>query len=510
LSSLETLVSPYLQDWHQAFAALDPGDCVPFELWFDRGPYPPMVERVRIPRVPTARGRQAVVRHLSVLINNMLCVHGARKVSIVSGEAELPLKILAGVQADLFQRVDSFSDMSLLFLHALMEGIFQTGFTMDTDRSHAAILRRELSEQPPPPRGRSGQEMWQGTALALNIGQRLTSWGLVEFNGRGQFGVRRFTRLDTTPAGPERSFASVFESLLAGIGHDLGDRIRDIEAVGISIAGTVVSGKLQPVREFGLFAGCAPDGLSGLDERLRRICQAHFPDRPVTLINDGEAQAQFAFHYAGGRQASAGTVSNVSSGQAGPEKHLLSLRLGACPCIHVLDAEGQSPPGVHEYSWLITSFGQKASSDIPCRAIRFPLSFYGVAAIAHELGLLEKYQVDPLEAMFVFPEMLLSDDPAQRNDAESVYRLLGAHVAMLACEIHRHRPLGAITLLGSRANHIDPTVFPLMREGFSAFIAGHARHLGGIAFILVQDASSRAGIVGAAHVALRRDMVSGP
>jgi hypothetical protein len=268
----------------------------------------------------------------------------------------------------------------------------------------------------------------------------------------------------------------------------------------------VVSGKLQPVREFGLFAGCAPDGLSGLDEHLRSICLALFPDRPVTMVNDGEAQAQFACHYAGGRQASAGTVPNFSNGQAGPDRHLLSLRLGACPCIHVLDGEGQSPPGVHEYSWLITSFGQKASPDIPCRTIRFSLSFYGVAAIAHELGLLEKYRVDPLEAISVFPAMLLSDDPARRSDAESVYRLLGAHVAMLACEIHRHHPLGVITLLGSRANHIDPTVFPVMREGFSAFMAGHARHLGGFAFILVEDASSRAGIVGAAHVALQRGL----
>jgi len=504
LPTLAMGVSAYLADWHRAFAALDPAASIFFELWFDRGQHLPVVETIRIPRNSSTRDRHVIALYLSVLINNILCVYGARRVSIISKEAELPLDILAAMERNLFQRLDSFSNMSLLFLHALVERVFHAGFVMDTDRMHAAVLREALDEQARAPHGGGAESERLGTSLAVNIGQRLTSWGVVTLDGRGQHGVERFTRLESGSGGPEQAFGVGFETLMAEIRQTLGEQTQDIKVIGISIAATVVSGDVQPVGEFGLFAGASREELEGVNEHIRRVCRSCFPGRPVVIVNDGEAQALFAFHFAGGRGKIIGADSACPVGTG---KHLLSLRLGACPCVHFLDAQGKSPVGVYEYSWLITNLNTTRSTKYLCSTIRFHLSFYGVAAIAHELGLLEKYLVDPLEAIFFFPEKLVSDDPTQRKDAKRIYHILGAHVAMLVCEIHRRHPLGAVMLLGSLANRIDRTVFPVMRDGFTAFIDEHARDLGSTELVLVDDASSQASLVGAAYAALRPESI---
>ena len=144
-----------------------------------------------------------------------------------------------------------------------------------------------------------------------------------------------------------------------------------------------------------------------------------------------------------------------------------------------------------------TTFDHKFST------IRLYLSYYGVAIIAHELGLLEKYNVLPESALPFFYEQLFSEDPTRIYDAECIYAVLGAHIAMFAAEINRRRPLATVVLLGSRANKINELVFSAMQDGFEAFFDKHPL-VAPIEFVLIEDASAQSGLVGVAYATLRR------
>jgi len=492
-------VSPYLATWRQAFAALDPAHSRPVALWFDRGAHPPVVETVRIPRDPDAQTRRLTILYLSALINNVLCTRGARRVSVVSDTAAAAQNLAFALEKQFFLRLDSFSNMSLRFLHALIRQVFEADFAMDADQERADALRERLPSTTSQPDG-PDETTGPGTVLAINIGQRLTSLALVDIDTRLGHGVTHLVRRDTWPTGSPQCLCSVWGEILAEARQIVAASGRGIDAVGLSVAATTLSGTIHPVPEFGLFAACSPEELDAAGTILRQTCQAAFPGRPLAIVNDGEAQALFAFHY---------DLPQETAANGAPGGDMLSLRLGACPAIHCLDASGRAVAGLNEYGWLVTRYAPDRTTGSLFSTIRLYLSHYGVAVVAHELGLLEKYQLHHEAAIPFFHDALVGNEAPTRNDATQVYVILGAHLAMLAHELHRNRPLASIRLQGSRANKIDAPVFAAMVDGFAGFADRHDLPLDGIRLDLLDDASSIAGLVGAAHAALRRRRASG-
>jgi len=120
------------------------------------------------------------------------------------------------------------------------------------------------------------------------------------------------------------------------------------------------------------------------------------------------------------------------------------------------------------------------------------------------MGLLARHHLDIEEAIPFFHNRLLGNDPRARHEAAAVYGILGAHLAMLAAEIHRHRPIGAVMVLGSQTNRLDAPVFAAMRDGYAAFAAKRPLVPGQAKLVLVEDASARAALIGAARTALTR------
>ena len=484
-------ISPYLIDWHQAFAALDPAVSAPAEIWFDRGPYPPVVERLRLPCSPDARDRRLVELYLSALINNVLCTAGAKRVSM-RAQAGFDASLLTAVRGNLLLRLDTFSNMSLSFLHSLIESVLGTALTIDAESEQIQALRllNHAAAKAPAPSARE-EPLRPGTALAVNIGQHLTRWGLVRFAADGGATVLGLSHRETYPVGAPCSLTDAIRDILATTRSSLGAAATTASAVGISLAATVLDGVVRPVPDFGLFATSPESSGKTATDLLVAACQEAFPGRPVTVVNDAKAQALYAFHDAGCGLAAGGC-------------HLLAVRLGACPCVHCLDGNGYSAPAFDEYGWLVTVAGAPQSGGPLFSTPRFPLSHYGVAAAAHEMGLLAKHHLDIEEAIPFFHARLLGNDPLACHEAAAVYGILGAHLAMLAAEIHRRRPIGAVVVLGSQTNRLDAPVFAAMRAGYAAFAANRPLVPGQAKLVLSKDASARAGLIGAARAALTR------
>ncbi|EFL51372.1 conserved hypothetical protein [Solidesulfovibrio fructosivorans JJ]] len=491
-------ISPYLADWRKAFADLDPTRAVTVSFCFDRGKLPPVIETVCLPWPVDAADRPRVELFSAAVVNNVLCLRGARRVSILADDAALARNLAEAIRRLFILGPDDFSDMSLIFLLRLVERVFGADFTIDADRDHALALLRDhcrldASDETPPA---GPTDIRPGTVLAVNIGQHLTSQALVRCDGAGGYAVESFSRRPTRDDQGERMcLNAVLPSLRAEAKALAKQAGRPIDAVGVSLSATVVAGKVRPVPEFGLFAECGETEIHDADATLRRTFGDIFPGRPVAVVNDGEAQALFAFHY--GRPEAP-----LAAGAARPGG-VLSVRLGSCPAIHVLDASGHAGPGFHEYGWLITRYAPNPAQSRLFSTSRFHLSHYGVALAAHELGLLARYGQDIETAIPFFHDALVGDDLALRLEAAGVYGVLGAHLAMLAEEVSRQTPLGSLRLLGSRANHVDAPVFAAMAKGFAAFASGHALSVSGLPLRFIEDASSFAGLVGAAHAALR-------
>lgn len=494
-------ISPYLADWHRIFARLDPARTEPLELYFDRGRLSPVREAVRLPQPLSPDDRHIAELYLAVLVNNVLCTRGARRVSILAGSTTTAREMTHALTRLLLLRPDDFSNMSLQFLYALAAQAFDTPFIIDADREHALSLRERLDRQEDAAREPGNiPKIRPGTVLAINIGQRLTSQALVTIDASGRFTLERLSRRDTWMADSRQCLTAALDALTAGARDCLGPVDRTVDAVGISIAATVLAGTLQPVAQFGLYADCSAEEYRDADAALRRAAAAVLPGRPVNVINDGEGQALFAFHYS---PKTSPPQPDPPSGKTRSQGGMLSIRLGACPAVHMLDGSGRAAPGFHEYGWLVTRYTPARATAGFFSTIRLYLSHYGVAVAAHELGLLEKYRLPFEAAIPFFHEALLQDAPS-RNDALRVYGVLGAHLAMLAEEVNRFCPLGVLRLLGSQANRIDAPAFAAMTEGFAAFCAGHDASVAGLRLELLEDTSAVAGLVGAAHAALRR------
>ncbi|MEA4854852.1 hypothetical protein [Solidesulfovibrio sp.] len=485
-------VSPSLAAWHRAFADLPPGDSVPVELWFDRAELAPVCERLRLPLRPAAAERRLAGRYVAALVNNILCVHGARAVAVLAPGRETAREVRGALEHHLLLHPERFSAMPLDALHGLIRRVYGTDLAVSDDPG-AAMALRERRPAPPPDGVGAPPPPRPGLALAVNIGQHLTRLALVRLGDDGGFDVRGLERLETWPEGRRPCLKALAGRVLARLGGLTAAAGRDIEAVGVSIAATVRDGVVLAVPRCGLFAACPAERLAGAAAWPTRLARQALPGRPVAVVNDGLAQALFAYRHGNGRDDAA----------PAPERgDLLSVRLGACPSVHRLDGQGRARPGFHEYGWLVTRHNPGPALESLFATLHPALSHFGLALAARELGLLRKYRLSHEAAIPFFYEALGGADAALRRDAARAFGVLGAHLAMLAGELSRHRPLAVIRVLGSRTNRLDERSFAAVASGFAGFAEAQGLGLAGVSLELLEDSSAVAGLVGAAHLAL--------
>jgi hypothetical protein len=481
-------VSSYLARWHLAFAARQGGPGPLVELWFDRGAARPLCERVRLPQRLDAGALRVAALYLAALINNKLCVWGARRVSLVSDEANLGKELLRRVSNLLLYRTESFSDLALLFILALIEQCHGERLVLDTDRDQAARLSALMVDVQAAP-GVAPPSPGRHTVVAVNIGQHKTGWGLVNLDGMHGYGLSRTGRQETWPEAGSHCLPQLADALLAAVGQSLGQLPPEAEAVCLSLANPVVGGRARGVSPVGMCATCDPEAAADLDQALRRAAAKRFPGLPFFLVNDAAAQGLFTSRYGEAVLAPAGP---------GAATRLLSVRFGACPSVSYIDASGRNLDRLNEYPWLVTTVQANSHGEALFATISRYLSFYGFGAIAGELGLLDKYGLEQDAAAGFFHGLYTEGNEDQWRDALKIYRILGAHIAMLAYEIQRDTPVFQVALLGSRANHLDAAVFGPIWDGFAGFIDRHGLPFTELEFNLVEDVSTEAGLVGAA------------
>lgn len=487
-------IPPYLALWRREFDGLPPSRSVPVTLWFDRGPHPPLVETLRLPARPHPSDKRLAGLYAAAVVNNMLCSHGAASVTVVSPDSEAARGLRDDLERLLLLGLPPLSGMSPQFLFHLVKQVFGIDFHLDNDLDHAAALRAAAASPHAPPSLVVAQPVRPGLVLSVNIGQHLTSLALVRLEANGRFAVEGLTRRDTWPDGARQGLAAVWQALAVAARPLLAAVGGAVDAVGVSIAVTVTDGVIRPVPQCGLFEQASPEEIVAADAMAASFAQAVSPGKPMTVVNDAEAQAVFAFRHGGadGRAVAA------------PRGSLLSVRLGACPAVRRLDAAGRVDPGIHEYGWLVTRYAPTCSTGGLFSTIHPYLSHHGLAIVANELGLLAKYRLAAEAAIPFFHGALVADDPGLRQDARRAYGILGVHLALLVQALARREPLATVRLLGSRANRLDATAFAALATGYAAFDAAHGLGLASVALELVEETSAIAGLVGAAHAALDR------
>lgn len=484
-------IPPYLPLWRRTFAGLPPTRSVPVELWFDRGPRPPLVERLRLPLPAGNLDRQLAGLFVAVLINNALCSHGAASVAVAAPDRRLTRALGQVVRQRLDLDWPPLSGMSPRFLLQLNEQLFGTAFSLDDDPDHVAALRQEAARPADATVAQPAGPKRPGCALAVNIGQHLIRVGLVRLDAAGRCSVSGLTYQKTWPEGAGHGLADIWQRARAAA-QPLVAATDSIEALGVSLAATVTDGLVRPVAHCGLFKTCSTADLAMAAALPAAFAQALVPGKPFSLINDGEAQALFAYHH-GGPNGTAGRT---------PQDGLLSVRLGACPAVRRLDATGRPTPGIHEYGCLITRHTPGFDTGGLFGTVHPYLSHYGVAAVAQELGLLEKYRLDSEATIPFFHDALRANEVGCAQDARHLYGVLGAHLALLVSELARHAPLSTVRLLGSRTNRFDTDSFQAVAAGFARFDAAYGLGLTGMALELLEESSAIAGLVGAAHAVL--------
>jgi hypothetical protein len=458
------------------------------EVWFDREPEPPRRQVLQLPARGNARVLRLTALYLAALINNTLCVWGARRVSLGCRDEALARELLNRVTHLLYYEAEILTDLTPLFVYALIRQRYGRQLVLDADQGQVARLASRLSEPAATPTI-SPLRPGRHAVLAINIGQHKTSCGLVRLDGADGFAVSRLHRQPTWPDGQPRCYPALAEPVLRHLAGILGPLPPDVEAVCLSLATPVIAGKPHAVSQIGLTAACDQDTADTFGASLRAAVGKVFPGLPVSCINDACAQGLYTSRF--GRQA-------ADADQPDCATELLSIRLGACPSVSYIDAGGHNLPRINEFAWLVTRVHGPGHDTALLATISRALSFHGLGCLAHELGLLEKYRVAPDAAAVFFHELCARGSEAERRDALALYHVLGAHMAMLAYEVHRDTPVRRVRLLGSEANRIDPPVFAAIWSGFSNFIERNALPFAGLDFSLTEDASAQASLVGAA------------
>jgi hypothetical protein len=485
--SAEARRSPYLACWHQAFASR-PGATGPLvELWFDRGRLAPRHAVIQLPARDGGHVLDLTALYLAARINNTLCVWGARRVTIRSRDESLARDLLQRVTHLLLYQAEVFSDLTLYFIFALIEKHYGERLAIDTSPAQADRLARWRPEAACVPPSLSRPDRL--TALAINIGLHKTSCGLVSLDGAGGHGVSRLHRQPTWPDGQPHCYPSLAPAILGHLAATLGPLPPETEAVCLSLATPVLGGEPQAVAQIGLAADCDQETADAFGASLVAAARSTFPGLPVFCCNDAEAQGLFASRF--DRQQSDCRESRYAA-------NLLSIRLGACPSVSYIDASGRNLSRLNEYAWLATRIHGPRRDAPLLSTISRAISFHGLACLAHELGLLEKYRVMPGDAPVFFHRLCIEGSPAEQHDALRIYHVLGAHIAMLFHEIDRDTPVRHARLLGSAANRIDAPIFAAIRDGFAGFIDRHALPFESVDFSLAEGASAQASLVGAA------------
>jgi len=477
--------TPYLACWHQAFSPRNTSGPL-VELWCDREKAPPVRKQLRLPQHPDAHTLHLAALYLAALLNNVLCVWGAKRVSLVSRDTGLAEDLLQRMTGAFLYKAELFSDLTPFFILALLQQRYGERLALDTDQGQALRLAQQaaLAAAAPTPATRPGRH----TVLAVNIGQFKTAYALVSLDGSGGYTLSRHHRQETWPADQPRCYPLFAEQAMASMARELGPLPPEVEAVCCSLAGPVIEDVPYGVAQVGLYAACDQKTADGMRQALVDAAEAAFPGRPVFLVNDAEAQGLFASRFC--REA--------DPDGPGYAANLLSIRFGACPSISYIGDAGRNIPRLNEYAWLVTTIHGERPDTPLCSTISPYISFYGIGTIAHELGLLEKYGIVPNDAAACFHAFFTGNDPARQRDAFKTYYVLGAHIAMLAYEIERDTPVRHVQLLGSDANKLDEPVFTAIWNGFADFIDRHALPFSGLDFTLAKSTSAYASLVGAA------------
>lgn len=480
-------VSPYLADWHHAFAPHHETNGPLVELWFERPNKTPLREAMRLPAMPDITTLKRAALYLSGLLNNKLSLWGAKSAHIVADDAALAQELLHRVTECYLYKAELFSELTPFFLLSLIRKRYGENFRLDADADAVKqlILTGATDESPRPAATRPGRH----TVLAINIGQHKTAYALVTLNGAGGYTISREHRLATWPEGQPRSYPDIAGQAMAAIAKELGPIPPDVEAVCCSLSCPVTEGTPYCIGYVGLCAAGDQENADAMQPAILAAAGEAFPGLPVFLINDAEAQGLYASRFC--HQGNDPT-------DPGYATELLSIRFGACPSISYIDATGRNIPRLNEYAWLVTTVhGERP--DMPLFSSISPyLSFYGIGTIARELGLLDKYGVEQNDAAACFHDFFTGSDRSRQRDAFKTYYVLGAHIAMLAGEVHRDTPVRHVQLLGSAANKLDEPVFTAIWNGFADFIDRHALPFDGVDFTMTEGVSAYASLVGAA------------
>lgn len=478
----------YLVDWHNMFEKNVQTDQVSLELWFDRGPYAPVVETIYVSKSMYHYEIDIVSDYVSALINNVVCVYGARRIDLIADDMRIAKMLLIRVRYNVLHAHEMISNMSLEYLFGLVNSYYASRIVIEGDRRHVSLLDKRQSNVDRMKCIKTYSGRSDKKCLAINIGQRLTSWAMVPEQGKC-LDVACISRESTKSLGFYDDFFAALTKIIFEIKRKVCECATDFISIGISIAATVISGQVIPVTGFGLFFTTVCNKYNEVTRQIENICQTAFPGKQVVIANDGEAQAIFSFRYALDRG-----LFEIDN----PNSHILSLRFGACPCVGCVDSYGNTTHGFNEYSWLITKLNCINPNSYKFLTSRYYVSHYGVAAVAYDLGLLEKYNVNPCAAYKYFFDNMLSKSENVYNDSILIYNAIGRHVAALAYEVHRHQSIDVIMLLGSISNNINESVFLAIHDGFVSFAENHGLPFSGNTLQFAKDTSSFASLVGVA------------
>lgn len=423
----------------------------------------------------------AIESFLACRINNKICVIGCDNVEI-SVAPSVPIQTT--LIADLFYR-DYDRLTALGRVSEIVERVYGAflRFAVTVDSPVRDPLRRQnrvdaVAGSP------AALSYRNGCYVALNIGHRLSSVGLVRLTNVGlklsdfnRFATDRFRNYADANNFVRRAFAQASDRFNKGGGY--------VGAI-ISIAETVVAGNIHANLSGGLFGSMSAIDAASLTPQLSQTARELCSVADVLVINDSCAEGIYASR----------TMGSYRSGEVHDYlTNLLTIRFGTWSAISYVSSTGYNIDRINEYSYLSTHTFVGPPRD-SSTAIGDVFSFRGFGILARECGLLEQYRIPEADAPAALYEMFSAGDEREQEAAARVYISIGERIALLVDEIQCDVRIQHICLLGSIANHIVHRVAHLMEKGFRECARFEGMDVAGIKFQFIPDASHDASIIG--------------
>ncbi|HWT05650.1 MAG TPA: hypothetical protein VN224_07825 [Xanthomonadales bacterium] len=323
-----------------------------------------------------------------------------------------------------------------------------------------------------------------GLFFSMNLGHTQTSVACVRVDAVGSK-LLKYKRFATIPLQSDDGLSNLVlhnAPEFLDFANELGMRYL---GASMSIAETVIAGRIFPNRAGGLFRDTVANG--DLERHVSKtVSQLLFVER-MLVINDACAEGIYASRIA-------------ATYDAGVIRHhrtrLLTIRFGTWPAISYVGDDGYNLSRMNEYSYMSTRVHRYDRKAIVGNVGRI-LSYQGFGMLAAELGLLEKYNVNEDAALKFFYEALFSRNEDEKRDASLIYVRMGEHIAMLVGELLEDVPIERVSILGSKANAIDRYVFRYIERGFVAFTKAYAIYPSDMKMELIAEASHEASVIGA-------------